>query len=420
MLKSQDIIKIAKVNLSGEDNYVLSQMYLPLIGMVSFSAYHLINNIKESETTVRRLIDVLGLANINSFDQALLRLEGIGLLKRYENEKKDRTIILECLLPLSQKSFLSNSLLKEFLVSQIGDVEVHTLEKKLQCKKISGYEEVTKRFDEVFKTTNLKTKVSDYLEESVVDNIKIKNESFDYLIFKLSIDENLISKDLLDDEDFENNILKISYQYQLNEEEMKEAVTKAILINHDLKYEDVAKYAGYIFQNKGANQVLGFDVKEPLVYDHNLSSDEENLIVIADNSSISQMLESLSGGQPALSEVNDYIKLANLTGLPQGVINILALYINQNKEGDNVSFNYIEKVARNWMKKGVKTTIDAVKLLNEHKEKSKVKNKGKNKKQVEEPEWMKRDDQEKEKIIKQEMTLEEIEEANKLAKKLLG
>ena len=420
MLKSQDIIKIAKVNLSGEDNYVLSQMYLPLIGMVSFSAYHLINNIKESETTVRRLIDFLGLANINSFDQALLRLEGIGLLKRYENEKKDRTIILECLLPLSQKSFLSNSLLKEFLVSQIGDVEVHTLEKKLQCKKISGYEEVTKRFDEVFKTTNLKTKVSDYLEESVVDNIKIKNESFDYLIFKLSIDENLISKDLLDDEDFENNILKISYQYQLNEEEMKEAVTKAILINHDLKYEDVAKYAGYIFQNKGANQVLGFDVKEPLVYDHNLSSDEENLIVIADNSSISQMLESLSGGQPALSEVNDYIKLANLTGLPQGVINILALYINQNKEGDNVSFNYIEKVARNWMKKGVKTTIDAVKLLNENKEKSKVKNKGKNKKQVEEPEWMKRDDQEKEKIIKQEMTLEEIEEANKLAKKLLG
>lgn len=420
MLKSQDIIKIAKVNLSGEDNYVLSQMYLPLIGMVSFSAYHLINNIKESETTVRRLIDVLGLANINSFDQALLRLEGIGLLKRYENEKKDRTIILECLLPLSQKSFLSNSLLKEFLVSQIGDVEVHTLEKKLQCKKISGYEEVTKRFDEVFKTTNLKTKVSDYLEESVVDNIKIKNESFDYLIFKLLIDENLISKDLLDDEDFENNILKISYQYQLNEEEMKEAVTKAILINHDLKYEDVAKYAGYIFQNKGANQVLGFDVKEPLVYDHNLSSDEENLIVIADNSSISQMLESLSGGQPALSEVNDYIKLANLTGLPQGVINILALYINQNKEGDNVSFNYIEKVARNWMKKGVKTTIDAVKLLNENKEKSKVKNKGKNKKQVEEPEWMKRDDQEKEKIIKQEMTLEEIEEANKLAKKLLG
>lgn len=420
MLKSQDIIKIAKVNLSGEDNYVLSQMYLPLIGMVSFSAYHLINNIKESETTVRRLIDVLGLANINSFDQALLRLEGIGLLKRYENEKKDRTIILECLLPLSQKSFLSNSLLKEFLVSKIGDVEVHTLEKNLQCKKISGYEEVTKRFDEVFKTTNLKTKVSDYLEESVVDNIKIKNENFDYLIFKLSIDESLISKDVLDDEDFENNILKISYQYQLNEEEMKEAVTKAILINHDLKYEDVAKYAGYIFQNKGANQVLGFDVKEPLVYNHNLSSDEENLIVIADNSSISQMLESLSGGQPALSEVNDYIKLANLTGLPQGVINILALYINQNKEGDNVSFNYIEKVARNWMKKGVKTTIDAVKLLNENKEKSKVKNKGKNKKQVEEPEWMKRDDQEKEKIIKQEMTLEEIEEANKLAKKLLG
>lgn len=420
MLKSQDVIRISKTNLSGEDNYVLSQMYLPLIGMISFSVYHLINNIKESETTVRRLIDVLGLANINSFDQALLRLEGIGLIKRYENEKKDKEIILECLSPLSPKSFLGNSLLKEYLVSQIGDVEVHTLEKNLKSKKLSGYEEVTKRFDEVFKTTNVKTRISDYIEDETTDNIKIKNESFDYLIFKLLIDENLVSKDALDDEDFENNILKISYQYQLNEEEMKEAVTKAILINHDLKYEDIAKYAGYIFQNKGANQVLGFDVKEPLVYNHNLSSDEENLIVIADNSSISQMLESLSGGQPALSEVNDYIKLANVTGLPQGVINILALYINRNKEGDNVSFNYIEKIARSWMKKGVKTTIDAVKLLNENKEKGKAKNNTKYKKQVEEPEWMKRDDKEKEKIINQEMTLEEIEEAKELAKKLLG
>lgn len=415
MLASSDNIKIVKVNLSGEDNYVLSQMYLPLIGILSFSAYYLLNNVKENETSVRRLVDVLGLKSINHFDQALARLEGIGLLKRFQ--KKDKGYILECISPLSQKGFLNNSLLREYLVAQIGDVEVHTLESNQKNKKVVGYQEVTKRFDEVYKTNNLKTKSFDLVDEKLEDNIRIKNENFDYLIFKLSIDEERIPKEVLDDEDFEKNILKISYQYQLSELEMKEAVEKAIVVDKDLKYEDIAKYAGYIYQNKVDNKVLGFDVKEPLVYEHNLTSDEEQLVVIADNSTITQMLEDLYGTKAALAEVKDYIKIADVFGLPQGVINVLALYINQTKPDENVSYSYLEKVVSGWKKAGVKTTLDAVKWLNDNKDK---KEKVRKKKQVDEPEWMKRDEKVKQQIINQEMTAEEIEEAKALAKKLLG
>ena len=415
MLASSDNIKIVKVNLSGEDNYVLSQMYLPLIGILSFSTYYLLNNVKENETSVRRLVDVLGLKSINHFDQALARLEGIGLLKRFQ--KKDKGYILECISPLSQKGFLNNSLLREYLVAQIGDVEVHTLESNQKNKKVVGYQEVTKRFDEVYKTNNLKAKSFDLVDEKLEDNIRIKNENFDYLIFKLSIDEERIPKEVLDDEDFEKNILKISYQYQLSELEMKEAVEKAIVVDKDLKYEDIAKYAGYIYQNKVDNKVLGFDVKEPLVYEHNLTSDEEQLVVIADNSTITQMLEDLYGTKAALAEVKDYIKIADVFGFPQGVINVLALYINQTKPDENVSYSYLEKVVSGWKKAGVKTTLDAVKWLNDNKDK---KEKVRKKKQVDEPEWMKRDEKVKQQIINQEMTAEEIEEAKALAKKLLG
>lgn len=415
MLASSDNIKIVKVNLSGEDNYVLSQMYLPLIGILSFSTYYLLNNVKENETSVRRLVDVLGLKSINHFDQALARLEGIGLLKRFQ--KKDKGYILECISPLSQKGFLNNSLLREYLVAQIGDVEVHTLESNQKNKKVVGYQEVTKRFDEVYKTNNLKVKTYDLIDEKLEDNIKVKNEDFNYSVFKLWIDEDKISKEVLNDEDFENNILKISYQYQLTEEEMIKAVEKAIVVNKDLKYEDIVKYAGYIYQNKMDNKVLGFAIKEPMVYEHNLTNDEEELVVLMDNSTIKQVLEDLYGTKAPKSEIEDYLKLANVYGLSQGVINILALYINQTKPDENVSYSYLEKVVSGWKKAGVKTTLDAVKWLNDNKDK---KEKVRKKKQVDEPEWMKRDEKVKQQIINQEMTAEEIEEAKALAKKLLG
>ena len=104
-------------------------------------------------------------------------------------------------------------------------------------------------------------------------------------------------------------------------------------------------------------------------------------------------------------------------GFPQGVINVLALYINQTKPDENVSYSYLEKVVSGWKKAGVKTTLDAVKWLNDNKDK---KEKVRKKKQVDEPEWMKRDEKVKQQIINQEMTAEEIEEAKALAKKLLG
>ena len=88
------------------------------------------------------------------------------------------------------------------------------------------------------------------------------------------------------------------------------------------------------------------------------------------------------------------------------------LYIELTRDGE--CFSKSKELAKEF---NVKTVmVDAVCFVN----KEDVDEYRKNKKQVEEPEWMKRDDQEKEKIIKQEMTLEEIEEANKLAKKLLG
>ena len=413
MFNSHDIIKINKVSLSGEDLFVLSSMYLPLIGMNSYSIYMLLNNISGDERQVKTLLDLIGSQNTNLFAQSVAKLEGIGLAKKYYNE--DKGYIFQLVAPISGKAFLKNDILKSYLYNQIGDVEVHNLEKRYREKKISGYTDMTLSFDEVFKPVkekNIPVSIDDTIES---DNIKVKNQAFDYLVFKMSFSDEELSSDLLSDNDFENNILKISYQYQLNEQEMHEAVKRTIALTHDLRYEDIAKSAGYIYQNKEQTTILGFEIKTPVTYEHNLKDDEKELVRLANNLSISKMLEALSGMKPALGEINDFNKLQNLTGLPTGVINILIFYINKVKQGEPVNYTYIEKIAKSWMKAGVKTAEDALMYMNSQKEKIAT-SKKRTKTVVETPDWLKdRYDE-----SQSELTLEEKKEAEELASKLLG
>ena len=412
MFNSYDVIKVNKVSLSGEDIFVLSSMYLPLVGMNSYSIYMLFNNLNGDEAQVKTILDIIGLQSPNAFTQSVAKLEGIGLVKKYYNEEKG--YILQLLAPISGKAFLKNEILKGYLYNQIGDVEVHNLEKRYKEKKISGYTDMTLSFDEVFKPVKEKNIPVSIADSEETDNIKVKNQAFDYLIFKMSFvgDESL--SELLNDADMEESILKISYQYQLNEEEMKEAIKRTIATTHDLTIEGIAKSAGYIYQNKAQTTVLGFEVKTPVNYEHTLKDDQKELIRLAESLSFAKMLEQASGVKPALAELNDFNKLANLTGLPNGVINILIIYLGNIKKGEPLNYTYIEKVARSWMKAGVKTAEDAIKYMETLKEKETT-TKKRGKKVIEEPEWKDSGEENK-----KELTDAEEKEAQELAKRLLG
>lgn len=413
MFNSHDIIKVNKVSLSGEDIFVLSTMYLPLVGMNSYSIYMMFNNLNGDEAQVKTILDFIGLQSPSAFTQSVAKLEGIGLVKKYYNEEKG--YIIQLLAPISGKAFLKNDILKKYLYSQIGDVEVHNLEKRYREKKISGYNDITLSFDEVFKPVKDKNIPVSINDNEETDNIKVKNQKFDYLVFKLSFSDDDKISQLLNDSDFEEQILKISYQYQLDEQEMHEAINRTMAITQDLSFEGIAKNAGYIYQNKAQTTVLGFEVKEAEEYKHEFKDDEKELIRLANSLSFAKMIEIASGIKPALAEINDFNKLQNLTGLPTGVINILIMHINKTKQGETVNYTYIEKVARSWMKMGIKSAEDAIRYLKSLQDVKEAPKKSRGKKVIEEPSWMKNKENSND-----ELTLEEKKEAEELASKLLG
>ena len=145
-------------------------------------------------------------------------------------------------------------------------------------------------------------------------------------------------------------------------------------------------------------------------YDHEFTSGDLELLRVAKAQSIAQTLAQVSGGKGSLVEVRDFTRLIETTGLSIGAVNIMIMHLVNQKEGDNLSYNYIEKVARNWMKAGVKTAEDALLFI-------KKKEDNKKSRTVTEPEWMK-EEEKKEKEEKENTS--DIKEAEELMKKIFG
>ena len=141
MLKVNDQIKIVKAMTGGEDIFVLSQMYMPLIGVDGFSLYLTINNIKAKDNviSVKKILDLMSFSNVGVLDTSFKKLEALGLVKRFYNENKNNcNYLFEMQSPLDSKSFLKNELLKNYLISSIGEVEYKSLKQIVFKEKYSG------------------------------------------------------------------------------------------------------------------------------------------------------------------------------------------------------------------------------------------------------------------------------------------
>ena len=407
MITINDKIQIRKIKIGGEDLFVLTKMYMPIMGIDSFSLYIFLNN-GDDEIYVRTILDFLHFDNVGVLEYSLNKLEALGLVNKYQNKTKG--YLYSFIRPVGLESFKANSILANMLISNIGEVAYTNLIKEESLK---GYNLETKRFDEVFKNKGIVNKVFEAnIPQEIKDNIIVKNDKFDYVVFKMLFGENEINKDVLSDSNFENEILKISYQYSLNEEEMKDAVIKSMNQNHDLRFEDIKLRAGYIYQNKTPETVI-FKEKKPEEYVVDLTSDENQILKWATSKSISDMLAMFSGGKGSLNDIRDFTKLCDVTGLPVEVINVLIFHLCGLKGGEPLSFNYLEKVARNWIKAGIATAKDALIFIRERKETNETTKRGR-KSIVEVPDWMK-----EKKEIKEEKNYTD-DEAKELLKKVFG
>lgn len=404
MIALNEQLKIKTCLLGGEDYLVLPKLYLPLCGVEAYALYMLLQTYhgKDEYVSTNELLDYLHLDSQVTLEYAFQKLEGLGLVKRLENSIGEKIFALQ--KPLSKKSFLKNDFLKQLLKTNVGDSVCERLKDE---GKIRGFVDKSKSFDEVYsvnsKLENIKLKTPDDMK----DNIEIKNKNFDYLVFVMLLDD-IVPSDVLTCEDIKKELLKISYQYGLSEQEMKDAVKGAIGKSDDFSIEAIKKRAAFINQNKKTMDI--FPEKEVTEYTISLTSVEEEIVELAKSKSIEGMLKCVSGGKASQIDIRDYNRLYETCGVKEEVINILIFHLSGMKKDENISYNYIEKVLINWKKANVTDAKSAI-LLCREKQKEEKKN-YKNKIDVKLPEYMNEENRPKDSA--------DDEETKKLADELFG
>lgn len=390
------VFKVKKnFDLGGEDHFSLVRLYMPLIGVDGYGLFSYLHTIDSSDVcTLKSMLETLNFPNVKYLENALDKLEALSLVETHFHETKGYVIALK--RPLNVDTFLSEPLLESFLRSQIGSVEVD----KLHCMMnvtVKGYKNISKKFDEVYTPSDfeLENYLSVLFNQKFKDKIHVKNENFDYILFKMGFDETEMDLNILEEKELKDTVLNISYTYGLTELEMKKVIMKSITVDHDLNRSILSKNAKNMYQSKNKTKQVRFVTKEADAF---VSSEMDNETFLflhrMDTSTPREVLEALSGIAPSDVELAVIQDLINNTTFSLGVINVLVLFVLKEKDNILPGYNYLYKVANSWARAGVKTTQDALNHINqtskkqEEAKKAPVKgNYQKNKKVAKKPDW---------------------------------
>lgn len=412
---------LKKKELSSDDIYSLTYLYMPLLGIDSYSLYIGLSTFDVGEEyNYKMVLDLLSLRGLSSITNAMNKLEGLGLVREFKNGEMTLYILNE---PLSVTSFIQDESLRALLVSEVGEDQVLKLYEKHANNYKTKYKEVTLNFSDVFDIdTENKEKIYKNIFGVSKDDLVIDNEEFNYTLFEMNFNSSFITDEILNDKSFKQNIIRLSKVYKLNEDQMTNCVIKSFDIDKDLSYATLAKNAKLIFRNEYEVDSPRLVSKETDQYMESVKDDEFILLSEQlENMSCADLLMKLSGAKPAESEIAMFDTLYGNSNLSIGAINVMIMMVNYEKEGVLPGLTYFEKIANTWMRAKVKNAYDALMFTQRESDKKKNKKQKTGKYEVKVPSWYeeyrKQVEQATSSDAKPEMQSKELLEA---AKELFG
>lgn len=417
LLPADQYVVVNKTILTEIDKKNLINLYEPIIGFGAVSLYLTLWSdldtleLMSRDFTHHHLMSILK-CSLEGIKQAREALEAVGLMKTYFKEGDINSYVYELYSPLSSGEFFSNPILNIVLYNNAGEEEYNYLKKMYQKVNVDlkDYVEITKTFNETFESTSMPI-VEARSREVLPLNIE-SDIDFDLIISSIPkgiLNEKAINKKM------KELIINLSFIYDLDTLKMMELIRASLNERGSIEKDTLRKNARKYYQfNHGNLPTLIYRTQpEYLKTPMGDTSRKGRIIGVFENTSPYDFLKSkYHGANPTSRDLKLLEMLMIDLELNPAVVNVLLDYVLK-KNNNKLSASYVETIAGQWKRSGVKTAREAMDLAEkEHKkmQKSSDKKVVRNLKEAPVPVWFDKT------LEKAEVSDEEAKELEELLK----
>lgn len=362
--KQDELICFTDQPLDNFSQKFFTKFYQPILSIGASNLYltlHSLINYGELESkkiTHQMLLKTLNNINIQDFLNFRIELEALGLVETFIRKLSDDAFLYLLILkrlPLAYE-FLNNQVLSSMLINKIGEDEFNSLVSNylVHSQDVNNFEKITKRIDEVYQIKDLNSPdVSSFWINTNSKEVKLSSEHFDYEYFViLASTQGIVSNDILKSTTLYNHVNRLAWMFNLDTEKLVLALRLSVVdqvVDYDLLRVNCKKMV--------ENQNLVIKKIEPTVESSNhLASTLEKITP-------SILVQNKYNTKLTPSEIEMFDKLLVTTGINVGILNTLIIYVMDTKNGEIPTYNYFLKIINTWLRKGVKTTNDALNLI---------------------------------------------------------
>lgn len=380
ILPADKYVVVNKTILTEIDKKNLINLYEPIIGYAAISLYLTLWSdldrleLMSKDFNHHHLMSILK-CDLETIKIAREALEAVGLIKTYFKEGEINSYVYELYSPLSASEFFNNPILNIVLYNNIGETEYNdlkTIYKKINID-LKDYEDITKTLNETFEVTS-------------TPNIDAKERETKPLNITSDIDFNLIlssiPRGILSEKAFTKKtkelIINLGFIYDLDTLKMTELIRSSInekgAIDKETLRKNARKY--YTFNHGNLPTLIYRSQPEYLKTPLGDNSKKGKIISVFENTTPYDFLKyKYKGANPTARDLKLLELLLIDLELNPAVVNVLIDYILR-KNDNKLTTSYVETIAGQWKRAGIKTAREAMDLAEkEHKKMNKNANK---------------------------------------------
>ncbi|WP_164668407.1 replication initiation and membrane attachment family protein [Virgibacillus doumboii] len=375
-----------KGNLPIDYTKSLTHLYQPLIGIHAVSLYQTLLHELDFQTgsTVQTHHTLMNYMNLplDVIYRARLKLEGIGLLKTYQEQQEGQnTYTYELQSPFAPASFFTDEMLTQLLYHHIGKNKFELLKDHYVTHQRRAGTDVTASFSDVFQTFQPHLEDTDLAEQTSTE-LDSDETAIDFSWMEQMLKQRMIPAKKVLTPANRKLISQLMTLYDLESIEMEKSVLWALTDENELDRKEFKEACHDLFKSKHNRTTIRLTEKMEQRTEKTLDSKpltkEEQLVAELERISPKQLLEDLSsGGQASAQDMKLISEVMTSQGLPSPVMNVLIHYVLL-QSNMKLSRAYLEKIAGHWSRSNLKTAKEAMTFAKKEKDRYQ---KGKSKKQ---------------------------------------